>query len=67
MEFLNINLSTNAIKSTSPILVAYQMGVDALMLQPEEILSAPFGGWDATSAKMFGYTTFLGESSESPS
>jgi hypothetical protein len=34
------------------------MGVDALMLQPEEILSAPFGGWDATSAKMFGYTTF---------
>jgi hypothetical protein len=37
------------------------------MLQPEEILFAAFGGWDAAGAKMFECTTFLGESSESPS
>jgi 2-haloacid dehalogenase len=34
------------------------MGIDALHLRRDEILFAPFAGWDAAGAKWFGYPTF---------
>jgi 2-haloacid dehalogenase len=37
---------------------AYQLGVDAFRLGREEILFAPFAGWDAAGARAFGYPTF---------
>ena len=38
--------------------VAYQLGVDALKLQREEIIFVAFAGWDAAGAKAFGYPTY---------
>jgi HAD superfamily hydrolase (TIGR01493 family) len=52
------SLSTDAVKIYKPDPRAYQMSMDAFMLQREEILFAAFGGRDAAGAKMFGYTTF---------
>ena len=37
---------------------AYKMALDALGLQREEILFAPFAGCDVAGAKWFGYPTF---------
>jgi 2-haloacid dehalogenase len=34
------------------------MAIDSLKLKREEILFAPFAGWDAAGAKWFGYPTF---------
>jgi 2-haloacid dehalogenase len=51
-------LSTDRIRTYKPDQRAYQMGMDALHLRREEILFAPFAGWDAAGAKWFGYPTF---------
>lgn len=51
-------LSTDAIRSYKPHPLAYQLGVDALGLRREEILFAPFAGWDAAGAKAYGHPTF---------
>jgi 2-haloacid dehalogenase len=50
-------LTTDDVKQFKPAPRAYQMGVDAFRLKPQEILFAAFAGWDATGAKWFGYTT----------
>jgi 2-haloacid dehalogenase len=51
-------LSTDRVKVYKPDPRAYQMGVDAFNLKPEQILFAAFAGWDAAGAKSFGYPTF---------
>jgi 2-haloacid dehalogenase len=59
-------LSTDAIRTYKPDPRAYQMGIDALGLKREEILFAPFAGWDAAGAKWFGYPTFWVNRANSP-
>jgi 2-haloacid dehalogenase len=51
-------LSTDEERSYKPAARAYKMALDALALKREEILFAPFAGWDAAGAKWFGYPTF---------
>jgi 2-haloacid dehalogenase len=51
-------LSTDQIRTYKPDPRAYQMAIDALQLQREDILFAAFAGWDAAGAKWFGYPTF---------
>jgi 2-haloacid dehalogenase len=51
-------LSTDRVKVYKPDRRAYQMGVDAFGLKPDQILFAAFAGWDAAGAKSFGYPTF---------
>ncbi len=51
-------ISTDAIRSYKPDPRAYQLGVDTLRLQKEEILFVAFAGWDVAGAKWFGYPTF---------
>ena len=51
-------LSSDRVKVYKPDPRAYQMGVDALGLKPEQILFAAFAGWYAAGAKSFGYPTF---------
>ena len=51
-------LSTDRVCAYKPDPRAYQMGIEALALQKEEIVFAAFGGWDAAGAKSFGYRTF---------
>ena len=50
--------STDEERSYKPAPRAYKMALDALALKREEILFAPFAGWDAAGAKWFGYPTF---------
>jgi len=51
-------LSTDRVKVYKPDPRAYQMGLDAFGLKPDQILFAAFAGWDAAGAKAFGYPTF---------
>ena len=51
-------LSTDRVKVYKPDPRAYQMGLDAFGLKPEQILFAAFAGWDAAGARSFGYPTF---------
>ncbi len=50
--------STDRVKAYKPDPRAYQMGVDAFDLKPDQVLFAAFAGWDAAGAKSFGYPTF---------
>jgi 2-haloacid dehalogenase len=51
-------LSTDQRRTYKPDPRAYQMAIDALQLQREDILFAAFAGWDAAGATWFGYPTF---------
>jgi 2-haloacid dehalogenase len=51
-------LSTDRIRTHKPDPRAYQLAIDALHMARDEILFAPFAGWDAAGAKWFGYPTF---------
>ena len=51
-------LSTDAVQSYKPDPRAYALALDAFGLPREEILFAPFAGWDAAGARWFGYPTF---------
>jgi 2-haloacid dehalogenase len=51
-------LSTDQIRAYKPEPRAYQMAIDALQLQREDMLFVAFAGWDASGAKWFGYPTF---------
>ena len=59
-------LSTDAIHSYKPDPRAYELGTKAFGLAKEEILFAPFAGWDAAGAKWFGYRTFWVNRAGSP-
>ena len=51
-------LSTDVAQSFKPDPRAYALALDAFGLPREEILFAPFAGWDAAGARWFGYPTF---------
>lgn len=51
-------ISTDRVRSFKPAPEAYQLGVDTLQLNKEEILFVAFAGWDVAGAKWFGYPTF---------
>jgi 2-haloacid dehalogenase len=51
-------LSTDLVQSFKPDPRAYALALDAFRLPREEILFAPFAGWDAAGARWFGYPTF---------
>ena len=51
-------ISSDAARAHKPDPRAYQLAIDVLELQREEILFVAFGGWDAAGAKSFGYRTF---------
>ena len=51
------SLSTDKLKTYKPDPRSYQMAMDALGLQRDEILFVAFAGWDAAGTKAFGYRT----------
>jgi 2-haloacid dehalogenase len=51
-------LSTDRVRSYKPARAAYQLGVDTLGLDREEVLFVAFAGWDAAGAAWFGYPTY---------
>lgn len=51
-------ISTDAIRSYKPAPEAYNLAVETLSLQKEEILFVAFAGWDVAGAKWFGFPTF---------
>jgi len=61
-------LSTDLARTFKPHPRAYALGAERLGLDPDEIVFAAFGGWDAAGAKWFGYPTFwvnrLGQTQE---
>jgi len=57
-NFFEHIISTDIKKTYKPSQKAYQLGVDTLKLQREEIAFAAFAGWDVAGAKWFGYPTF---------
>ena len=59
-------VSTDQIRSYKPDPRAYQLAIDTLQLQREEILFVAFAGWDVAGAKWFGYPTFWANRLGSP-
>jgi 2-haloacid dehalogenase len=51
-------LSTDRVRSYKPAPAAYQLGLDALGLDREEVLFVAFAGWDVAGAVWFGYPTY---------
>jgi len=51
-------ISTDKKQTYKPDRDAYQMAVEEQKLGKEEILFAPFAGWDMAGAKWFGFPTF---------
>ena len=51
-------LSTDRIRSYKPARKAYQLGVDSLRLERDEVLFVAFAGWDVAGAAWFGYPTY---------
>ena len=67
LPFFDALVSTDANHSYKPDARAYQLGVDRLDVQKEEIVFAAFGGWDAAGAKSFGYpTVWVNRSHQAP-
>lgn len=51
-------VSTDQARTFKPDPRAYQLGIESLGLQRNQILFAAFAGWDAAGARLFGYPTF---------
>ncbi|GAC1665653.1 MAG: haloacid dehalogenase type II [Candidatus Acidiferrum sp.] len=51
-------LSTDRVKTFKPDPRAYQLGLEAMKLNRDEILFVAHAGWDASGAKLFGYPTY---------
>lgn len=51
-------ISTDQARTFKPDPRAYQLGLESLGLQRNQILFAAFAGWDAAGARLFGYPTF---------
>jgi 2-haloacid dehalogenase len=51
-------ISTDKARTFKPDPRAYQLGIESLGLQRDQILFAAFAGWDAAGARLFGYPTF---------
>lgn len=56
-SLVDLGLSTDAVRSYKPDPRTYQLGVDALGLDREEIAFVASSGWDAAGARAFGYPT----------
>ena len=56
-SFFDALVSTDANHTYKPDPRAYQLGLDRLKLDKQDIVFAAFGGWDAAGAKAFGYPT----------
>jgi 2-haloacid dehalogenase len=65
-QYFDYKLSTDQVREFKPSPLAYQMGIDTLKLQKDEIVFAAFGAWDAAGAKLFGYPTYWVNRSNSP-
>lgn len=59
-------ISTDQARTFKPDPRAYQLGVESLGLQRNQILFAAFAGWDAAGARLFGYPTFWVNRSKLP-
>lgn len=57
-ELFDELLSTEVNHSYKPEPRAYELGMQRLGLEKQEIVFAAFGGWDAYGAKSFGYPTY---------
>jgi 2-haloacid dehalogenase len=66
VEFFDNIISTDQKKTFKPNPVAYQMGIDALQFNKEEILFVASAAWDMAGAKWFGYPTFWINRLDSP-
>ena len=51
-------ISTDRARTFKPDPRAYQLGIDVLRVQREELVFVPSAGWDAAGSKWFGYPTF---------
>lgn len=56
-DFVHV-ISTDRIRSYKPASGAYDLGVQELSLEKDEILFVAFAGWDVAGAKWYGYPTF---------
>jgi 2-haloacid dehalogenase len=65
-NLFNEILSTDQVRTYKPDPKAYQLGLDALHLNRNQILFVPFAGWDLAGAQWFGYPTFWVNRSEVP-
>ena len=59
-------ISTDQARTFKPDPRAYQLGIQSLGLQRNEILFVAFAGWDAAGASLFGYPTFWVNRSKLP-
>jgi len=57
-RFFDLFLSTDLNHTYKPDPRAYELAVNRLGLNKQDIVFAAFGGWDAAGAKAFGYPTF---------
>ena len=57
-QYFDYAISTDAMQTYKPSPQAYQMAVEKLRLNKEQVLFVPFAGWDMAGAKWFGYPTF---------
>jgi len=57
-KYFDFVISTDKRKTYKPDPEAYQMAIKQPKLKMEEILFAPFAGWDMAGAKWFGFPTF---------
>jgi hypothetical protein len=57
------HLSTDRVRAFMPDPRAYQMGVDAFVLDRRNIVFAAFAGWNVAGAKGIRLSDFLGQSS----
>ena len=57
-NFFDFVISTDQKQTYKPSPDAYQMGIETMGFEKEEILFVAFAGWDMAGAKWFGYPTF---------
>jgi 2-haloacid dehalogenase len=57
MELFDELVSTDAGHTFKPDPRAYQLAIDRLHIQKEDVVFAAFGSWDAYGAKQFGFPT----------
>lgn len=57
-KYFDYVISTDKEQTYKPSPTAYQMAVETLKLNKEEILFVAFASWDMAGAKWFGYPTF---------
>lgn len=65
-DHIDLVISTDEKQTYKPDVAAYQMVIDKLKFRKEEILFAPFAGWDMAGAKWFGFPTFWVNRSNDP-